>query len=216
MRAEPINKPLNEPPPIDRDYAHIRRYWDRTRNVWMAKLLPGEFYVTHGGELMTTVLGSCVSACIYDLRRGIGGMNHFMLPHSDDYPPAVAGVAIDGATRYGSYAMERVINDLLKRGAVRETLEVKVFGGGQILASLSNVGLDNIRFVRRYIAIEKLRLCAEDLGGPHPRKLVFNPTTGRVQVKKLRVLHNDTIIRREITYMHTIEQHPIAGEAELF
>lgn len=194
----------------------MRRYWDKTRNQWMAKILPGEFYVTGGQELITTVLGSCVSACIVDPKRGVGGMNHFMLPHTEEHQGSWDNPSIDGASRYGSYAMEKLINDILAHGGRRDALEVKLFGGSRVLANLSNVGASNIDFARHYVINENLRLVAEDLGGLHPRKVVFYPSSGRVQIKKLRSLHNDTIIRREVDYMRTIETQPVRGEAELF
>jgi len=203
-------------PAIHPDYAHVRRYWDKTRNQWMAKILPGEFYVTGGQELITTVLGSCVSACIVDPKRGVGGMNHFMLPHTEEHQGSWDNPSIDGASRYGSYAMEKLINDILAHGGRRDALEVKLFGGSRVLANLSNVGASNIDFARHYVINENLRLVAEDLGGLHPRKVVFYPSSGRVQIKKLRSLHNDTIIRREVDYMRTIETQPVRGEAELF
>ncbi len=204
------------PPPVEPEYTHVRRYWDRTRSTWVAKILPGEFYVTAQEELITTVLGSCVSACIRDPRFGIGGMNHFMLPHATEQHDHWDGISLDGATRFGSFAMERMINAILKRGGRRERLEVKVFGGGQIMANMTNIGLSNIEFVHRYLLTEGLHIHAEDVGGPHPRKVVYYPKVGRVQVKRLKSLHNDTILRREIDYMHTIETQPIHGEAELF
>ncbi len=200
-------------PPVLPGYEHINRYWDRVHGCHAAKLLPGEYYVTLTGELLTTVLGSCVSACVRDRKLGVGGMNHFMLPHS---------AHVDGwggnsaAARYGSYAMETLINEILKNGGRRENLEVKVFGGGQVLAQMTDVGARNIAFVREYIGVERLDLVAEDLGGPYPRKVVYFPHTGRVRIKKLRAMHNDTIVRRETRYMAQLDQEPVQGEVELF
>ena len=190
----------------------INRYWDKVHGCYAAKILPGEYYVTLRGELITTVLGSCVSACIRDRRLGIGGMNHFMLPHSDRSDGWVASAA----TRYGSFAMESLINAILKNGGRREYLEVKVFGGGRILAQMTDVGASNIDFVRRFIAMESLQLLAEDLGGPHPRKVVYFPDSGRARVKKLKALHNETLIRRELDYRERLVEEPVEGEIELF
>ena len=203
------------PPPALPGFEHVRRYWDKTRGKYVAKILPGEYYVTTHDELVTTVLGSCVAACIRDRIFGIGGMNHFMLPargHAGDQ----GRHGIDAATRYGVHAMEHLINDILKHGGRRDNLEVKVFGGGQILAQMTDIGAQNIAFVREFVATERLRLVSEDLGDVYPRKVVYEPRTGRAQRKKLRSLHNDTIFHREVAYLRELERQPVAGEVELF
>lgn len=195
----------------------INRYWDRTNDCFAAKILPGEFYVTTHNEVITTVLGSCVSACIRDPIFGIGGMNHFMLPVDAEGSGRWSGRdAVGLATRYGNHAMEQLINEILKNGGSRRHLEVKIFGGGRILAQMTDVGRRNIQFSREYIREEGLKLVAEDVGDVCPRKVLYFPSTGVVRVKKLRSLHNDTIVRREIKYLHDIEEHPVGGEVELF
>ncbi|MDO8273478.1 MAG: chemoreceptor glutamine deamidase CheD [Gammaproteobacteria bacterium] len=194
-------------------YEHINRYWDRMHECHAAKILPGEYYVTLCGEMITTVLGSCVSACVRDRKLGIGGMNHFMLPHSDRYGTWNSG---SSAARYGGYAMETLINDVLKNGGRRENLEVKIFGGGQVLANMTDIGARNISFVKDYIRVENLQLMAEDLGGTYPRKVIYFPDSGRVRVKTLRTLHNDTIIRRESSYLVSLTEQPVQGAVELF
>ncbi len=201
------------PPRALPGYEHINRYWDKTHECHAAKILPGEYYVTLYGEMITTVLGSCVSACVRDRKLGIGGMNHFMLPHSDRYGSWNSG---SSAARYGGYAMETLINDVLKNGGRRENLEVKIFGGGQVLANMTDIGARNISFVKDYIRVENLQLMAEDLGGPYPRKVIYYPDSGRVRVKKLRSLHNDTISRRESSYLVSLTEQPVQGEVELF
>lgn len=199
--------------PVLPGYEHVNRYWDPVNECHTAKILPGEYYVTLRGEMITTVLGSCVSACIRDRRLGVGGMNHFMLPHSeqvDDWS------IISSAARYGSYAMEVLINDILKNGGRREYLEVKLFGGGQVLTHKTNVGQRNIAFVRDYIASEGLQLVSEDLGGEYPRKVIYFPHTGVARVKKLKTLKNDTVMRRESSYLTTLESAPVKKDIELF
>lgn len=199
-------------------FGHITRYWDRGRHIYGAKILPGEFYVTTHEEYISTVLGSCVSACIRDRIFGIGGMNHFMLPHTSEYCSGQWGsCAVSSETRYGINAMEQLINTILKNGGDRRNLEVKVFGGGRILQQMTDIGRRNIHFVREYIEAEGLTLLAEDLGDIYPRKVLFFPRTGGVKVKKLRSLHNTTILERETHYLHDIEeQQQDAGEIELF
>lgn len=196
-------------------FESINRYWDRQRNRVVAKILPGEVYVTPHDELVTTVLGSCVSACIRDNKTGVGGMNHFMLPAS-----ATQGnwdlEAGGQSARYGMYAMEQLINAILKNGASRKNLEVKVFGGGKILAQMTDVGDKNSRFVQSYIHTEGLKLLGQDLGDIYPRKVVYHPRTGKVQVKKLRSMHNKTITQREKDYMDHMKPEQTVGEIDLF
>ena len=196
-------------------FEHINRYWDRLHKMQAAKLLPGEYYVTENDEIITTVLGSCVSACIRDRVFGVGGMNHFMLPISDGQGWGNADL-VSTATRYGNYAMEHMINDILSHGGHRKNLEVKIFGGGQIIASMTNVGLKNINFVREYIVAEALMLVGEDVGDIYPRKVVYYPKSGRVRLKKLKHMHNETIVNRERQYQHDLEDKPVEGSVELF
>ena len=194
-------------------FEHVSRYWDRSLEINVAKILPGEYYVTNCNEGITTVLGSCVAACIRDKLFGIGGMNHFMLPVQNDGGGAES---YGQAERYGNFAMEHLINDILKNGGRRENLELKLFGGGKILAQLSDVGERNIEFVHEYIATEHLSVVAEDLGDIYPRKVMFFPATGKVLLKKLRTLHNSTVIERETNYLEDLKKEPVAGEVDLF
>ena len=198
-------------------FAHVNRYWDKEREIIAAKILPGEYYVTQENELITTVLGSCVSACIRDKESGIGGMNHFMLPETNADKLKKDGDAIVGiATRYGNYAMEHLINTILSNGGKRKNLEVKVFGGGKIISALTDVGMKNIDFVLSYIDQEGLKLLSHDLGDIYPRKIIYFPQTGRVGMKKIQDLHNDTIAQRERQYFNSLKNAPVEGEVELF
>jgi chemotaxis protein CheD len=189
-------------------------YYDRTFDCEAAKILPGEYYFTAKDMLIVTVLGSCVSACIRDRTTGLGGMNHFMLPDGGSDPNS----PISASARYGTYAMEVLINDLLKSGARRENLEAKVFGGGAVLKGFTaiNVGERNAAFVLAFLRNEKIRLVAEDLNDIYPRKVYFFPRTGKVLVKKLMQSHNDTLAKREIEYASRLKKQPVAGEIELF
>ena len=142
-------------------------------------MLPGELYVTRVDELVTTVLGSCVSACVRDTRRRVGGLNHFLLPRA----PSTAD---DGATaRYGLYALECLINNVLRGGGRREDLEVKVFGGGRVIHGCGDIGRANIDFVRTFFADESMAIAAEDVGGSVARRVRYWPRTGRAQVMQL-------------------------------
>lgn len=210
-----LNKSPN--PPSIAGFETIKRYWDKDNNIMAAKLLPGEYYVTSQDEMITTVLGSCISACIRDKVSGIGGMNHFMLPETsqarlDEGRESVVGIS----TRYGNYAMEHLINTILVNGGKRKNLEVKVFGGGKIIPTMGNVGLKNIDFVLDYIDTEGLTLLAKDLGDIYPRKVNFYPKTGRVRMKKIQDIHNDTIVMRETQYSRSIKDIAVESEIELF
>lgn len=189
-------------------------YFDRNFNAEAAKLLPGEYFVTGKDMLLVTVLGSCVAACIRDSGNGIGGMNHFMLPDggTDETNPTST------SARYGTYAMEILINHITKLGARRAYLEAKVFGGGNVLPGMTvmNVGERNANFVLTFLATEKIRITAQDLVDIYPRKVYFFPRTGRVMVKKLRKLHNATIFEREIDYSSRLKRAKVSGEVELF
>lgn len=188
------------------------RYFDRKFGLEAAKILPGEYFVSSDEALLVTVLGSCVAACIRDVDSGIGGMNHFMLP--DDGGKSSAG----SSARYGTYAMEVLINHLLKLGARRNRLEAKVFGGGAVMASLSssNVGARNAEFVLDFLKTEKIPIVAKDLLDSYPRKVYYFPHSGRVLVKKLHRVHNDTLFSRESDYKSRLSSSSLEGDVELF
>ncbi|MBU0752727.1 MAG: chemoreceptor glutamine deamidase CheD [Gammaproteobacteria bacterium] len=187
------------------------RYFDRHFEIEAVKVLPGEYFVTTTNMLLVTVLGSCVSACIRDREKGIGGMNHFMLAGGDKD-------ALSASARYGTYAMEILVNHLLKLGARRDRLEAKVFGGGRVMEKLthSNVGERNSQFVIDYLHTEGIPVAAQDLLDIHPRKVYFFPASGRVLVKKLVRMHNDTVARREREYAERLTEAPVIGDIELF
>ena len=200
-----------------RGFHEINRYWDKIHDIFAAKILPGEYYVTANNEAIVTVLGSCVSACIRDKVFGIGGMNHFMLPINKNMSDADVA-SMSNAGRYGNFAMEKMINDILKNGGARENLEGKIFGGGRVLQNMQtlDIGNGNINFVREYINTEQLKLVSEDVGDVFPRKVIYFPLTGKVKVKKLRQMHNKTIIERETNYMSSLDIKPAESDIELF
>jgi chemotaxis protein CheD len=206
-----------ELPPALAHFAHINRYWDREHHSFAAKLLPGEYYVTTANEQIATVLGSCVSACIRDTRLGVGGMNHFMLPLDASNGASSWSSAVSAATRYGNVAMERLINDILKLGGRRETLEVKLVGGGAVLGGIAiDIGARNIEFVRKYVAAEGFGVAGEDLGDIYPRKVRYAPDTGKLRVKRLNAVRNDTLFERERHYLQVLDSEPVGNDIELF
>lgn len=196
--------------PYDEHLA-TNHYHDRNFETDAVKILPGEYYVSREGLLLVTVLGSCVTACIRDPDLGIGGMNHFMLP--DDGREGNSNSA-----RYGMYAMEVLINSLLKLGARRNRLEAKVFGGGAVMESLSssNVGIRNSEFVLHYLKTEKIPIVAKDLLDAYPRKVYYFTKTGKALVKKLHRVHNNTLFTREREYKARLGASKVEGDIELF
>ena len=190
-------------------------YYDRTFSSEAAKIGPGEYYFTDQNMLIVTVLGSCISACIRDSITGIGGMNHFMLPegsHVDLDSP------VSESMRYGNYAMEVLINQLMRNGARRENLEAKIFGGGNVLRSFTTnmVGDRNAVFVKKYLKDEGIKVTSEDLLDVFPRKVYYFPKTGKVMVKKLRQLNNYTLVKREEAYSSELKTNDIGGDVDLF
>ena len=198
---------------LDKHFA-TNIYYDRGFDLDAAKILPGEYYWTPKDMVIVTVLGSCVSACIRDRVTGVGGMNHFMLPQDN----SDQGGILSASMRYGNYAMEILINELLKGGAKRENLEAKVFGGGAVLQNFNaiNVGERNSQFVKDYLKAESIRIVAQDLEDVWPRKVYYFPRTGKVLVKKLRQMHNNTIANREQDYASKLSTRPASGDIELF
>lgn len=196
-------------------FAHIQRRFDARINATVAILHPGDYYIAAEGELVGTVLGSCVSACIRDVRLRIGGMNHFMLPSDQSDGGAAWSSTAWVATRFGNVAMERLINEILKRGGQRSELEVKLVGGGKVLDALTDVGARNIQFAREYVRAEGFRLLGEDLGDVYPRKVLYDPVSGAVRVKRLPRTSRELLVE-EVRYLRNIDDAPQGGEIELF
>jgi chemotaxis protein CheD len=218
MTARPASVPPPAPalpPPAlgGGQFAHINRRYDTHLKATIATLHPGDFYVS-AAEWITTLLGSCVSACIRDARLRIGGMNHFMLPENSADGGSWGHLA-GSATRYGNVAMERLINEILKCGGQRDHLEVKLVGGGKVLDAMTDIGARNISFVREYLRAEGIRVVGEDLGGLTPRKVLYDPASGTARVKRL-ARASDQVVAEERSYLQRIDRAPVAGEIELF
>ncbi len=161
-------------------FEHVKRFWNKSFNCTVAKILPGEYYVSHGNELIATVLGSCVSACVRDRRTALGAMNHFMLPE------ATSASADDGAPfRYGAFAMEHMLNDLFRIGVRKQDLEVKIAGGGAMLGGGSVIGDRNVAFVKEFLGNEGIEVAAEHTGSNVARNVLYDVRTGKMLVKQL-------------------------------
>jgi chemotaxis protein CheD len=194
----------------------VNRYWDGRFKRQTVKILPGEYYVSNGKEMIVTVLGSCISACIQDEVTKIGGMNHFMLPMDKSYNREQSVTDDMKAARYGNVAMERLINDIMKRGGNRQNMRAKVFGGGQITNNKIDIGAANIKFVYEYLNMEDIQILSEDVGDVYPRKVYFIPETNDVYVKKIQRMHNATIIKRESNYVDSLGKKETESQVFLF
>lgn len=186
-------------------------YFDRRFSRNAVKILPGEFFVSSDDIVISTVLGSCVSACLWDAAARVGGMNHFMLPDGKDADP------IGLAGRYGVFAMERLINELMKCGARKNAIEAKVFGGGCVMANFTtlDVGKRNAAFVVQFLRTEGIGLASQDLLDVYPRRVAFFPVSGRALCKKLAAA-DSSLMAAERKYTARITAKPVAGDVELF
>jgi chemotaxis protein CheD len=189
------------------------KYYDRNAGHTVVKVYSGGYHVsTSPHEMIMTVLGSCIAACIFDPRLGVGGMNHFLLPGDEKTDSNCA--------RFGVNAMELLLNGLYKLGATKDTLQVKLFGGANVLPNSSAaIGTKNIIFIRDFIKKEGLKVASEDLGGVESRRLNFFPSTGRVMLKKLQMAQEDQkVIKEELNYINSLKQPlpPKEDDAILF
>ncbi len=172
------------------------------------KILPGEYFVHNEDMLIMTTLGSCIAACLYDRNAKVGGMNHFMLPD---------GAGESG--RYGSYAMELLINEMMKRGASRMTMEAKVFGGGQVVSGMTtmNVGERNTNFVMDYLKTERIPIVSKDVLDVYPRKVCFLPGSGKAMVKRLAPTNTDALLAQDrAAAQRAVPANTGGGSVDLF
>lgn len=202
--------------PPTKGFENIRRYVDKHQKKVIAKILPGELYVSKHSEYISTVLGSCISACIWDGVNKVGGMNHFLLPQAHSQRSNSIDLS-NYTARYGNWAMEYLVNEVIKQGATRNNMQAKIFGGAKIIDAMkSNIGSDNVEFVIQFLTLENIPIAARDTGGPWPRKVIFHPHTGKVKVKKLHQLNNDSLLRHEHQYVYNIVQNKDKSDIELF
>ncbi len=199
-------------------FSSIARSWDESNKKFSAKIQSGEFYVSNKGELISTVLGSCISVCIRDVKNNIAGMNHFMLP-LDEKNLNTKNV-IGASARYGNWAMEFLINEIFKAGGKKEYFEIKVFGGGQVLSDMEfmDIGQRNINFVFSYLKNEGMEVKTYDVGGIYPRKIQYFTDSGVVKLKKIINMSNkDSLQTNEKSYARKLRSQPVlTGDITLF
>lgn len=205
-RGTPDDLPVSE-------YFHgKKRFFNSTYNINVVKIFAGDWYISYKeDEMLATILGSCVSACVRDPVTGVGGMNHFLLP-GDEFTSSQAS----DAARYGVNAMESLINALLKGGAHKDRLEFKVFGGGNVINNSARIGSKNATFIRDFLKREGYRISAEDLEGDHPRSVHYYPVSGKVMMRKLKRKEDYVVVEEEAKYQQEISKKPLEGGIELF
>lgn len=178
----------------------------------VVKLFSGDWYVsTNPEEMLVTILGSCVAACLRDPYARVGGMNHFLLPSTDQSQDITSN-----ATRYGTYAMETLINDILKAGGRKDRLEAKVFGGGNVTNNSAKIGSKNAAFIRAFLKDEKIPVLAEDLEGNLPRRVHYTPGDGKVMMRRLHRVDDLQVVEEEKKYQRSLVAKPVEGEIDLF
>jgi chemotaxis protein CheD len=182
-------------------------WYEGAFNSEAVKVLPGEYFVMGEEILIMTTLGSCIAACLWDRKAKVGGMNHFMLAEGSD-----------GSGRYGSYAMEVLINRMMKLGAQRSSMEAKVFGGGAVVGGLnsSKVGERNTDFVMNYLKTERIPVVSKDVLDIYPRKVCFMPVSGKAMVKRLASSNTEALAAQErAAAQHAAPGHS-GGTVDLF
>ncbi|MDR3423589.1 MAG: chemoreceptor glutamine deamidase CheD [Alphaproteobacteria bacterium] len=189
-----------------------KRFFDAAEKISIVKIFSGDWHVsTQGNEMITTILGSCVSACIRDPVLGVGGMNHFLLPGEDGLDSQVSDSA-----RYGVFAMESLINGILNAGGRKDRFEIKVFGGGNVINNSTLIGSRNAEFIRAFLRREGFRITSEDLEGDYPRRVHYFPDTGKVMLRQLRRREDKAIVEEEARYTRQMITKLVEGDIELF
>ncbi len=201
-----------EEPPISEYFLGNKRFYDVKEKVTVIKIFAGDLYVsTKPDEMVSTILGSCVSACIRDPHAGVGGMNHFLLPGNE-----FSDTTDMNSARYGVFAMECLINGILKAGGRKERLEIKVFGGGNVINNSARIGSKNAAFIRNFLDKEGFRDVSQDLEGELPRRVHYYPSTGKVMVRLLQRREDLVVIEEEADYERRISSKAVESNIELF
>lgn len=209
MRKIPIRRTDSEKNQVGGFDDGIKRYYDQNMELTVVKLITGDCYWTsEGREMLVTILGSCISVCLTDPLLKFGGMNHILLPGE--------GSGTDSSTRFGAYAMEELINGLIKLGADKSRLKAKIFGGGNVINNSTMIGGRNVEFVKKYLEEEKIEVISEDVGGSNARRLHYFPDTGKAMVRKLRRKEDFVIVEKEKEYQSKIIKKEEAPDVELF
>lgn len=215
MQKVPIRRTDTEKVQVGDYYDGVKRYYDQNLEMTVVKLMTGDCYVTaEPREMLVTILGSCISVCARDPVAKIGGMNHFLLPGS-----MKSGVVKGDAgysTRFGAFAMEELINGILKLGGHKDRMEIKVFGGGNVINNSAMIGSKNANFAKEFLKMEGFKIAAEDVCGEYPRRIHYFPDTGKVMMRKLQRKEDFRIVEEEKKYQQKIGDKKPKTEVELF
>lgn len=191
-------------------------YFDQVLGVHLVSVMAGAYHWTRASDIaFSTTLGSCLSVCAYDSQAGVGGMNHFLLPEAHESEDK----KFSESFRYGSAAIETLLNSLYSKGAAKNGLNVKIFGGGKVLEGVTrNIGQKNIDFARKFFKRENMRIESEDVGGDYGRRIIFFPKTGKVLMKKLGEQKDiKEILAVENTVLKKLKTAPqVEDDIELF
>lgn len=214
-RKIPIRRTDTERVQVGDPYDNVRRYYDQNMELTVVKLMTGDCYFTsEPREMLVTILGSCISVCLRDPVSKIGGMNHILLPGENNLKLQKGDPGY--STRFGAFAMEELINGMLKLGASKSRMEAKVFGGGNVIESSTAIGTKNINFAKDFLIQEKIPILSEDVGGDTARRLHFFPETGKAMIRKLRRKEDMTILEKEKEYEEKIKsQYAVKTEPEV-
>jgi chemotaxis protein CheD len=171
------------------------------------KVLPGEYFVETEDVLIQTTLGSCIAACLWDRTAQVGGMNHFMLPEGNGE-----------SGRYGLFAMELLINEMMKKGASKGRMEAKVFGGGAVIAGMNslNVGERNTNFVLDFLKTERIPVVSKDVMDVYPRKVCYLPKSGKAMVKRLAAANESILAQDRSAVQKVVPVASAGGSIDLF
>jgi chemotaxis protein CheD len=197
----------------------MNKHHDLHFNKDIITIYPGEFYSSPGPELISTVLGSCISIALFDLPHEIGGMNHFMLAKDCCLKSTTSDNAMG---RFGEYAIELLVNDLMKKGAARKNLTAKIFGGSNVFGLPPEMGAQigsvNIEFAFDYLQTEQIPVISSDTGGIFPRKIVFEPKTSKVWLKRINTAMSDNsfIISEETEYLEKLRRQQAAADSVIW
>jgi len=196
------------------DFEHISRHRCVLSKQVKANVLPGQFYISKQDEVIITILGSCIAVCLQDSQTGIVGMNHFLLPSCDG--SLATNTNKNPVTFYGQWAMECLINGMMKHGAKRKNLEAKIFGGAHVTKALPSydIGQKNYQFAQQYLANENIPVISDDTGGPNPRRIFYYVETRKVEVHNY-IKDIESVVEKESNYLESVE-HAIGIDIQFF
>lgn len=190
-------------------------YFDDVLSVHLVPVMAGQCSWTNAGDIaFSTTLGSCISVCAYDEDMGVGGMNHFLLPNASESE----GRRFSKSFRYGSAAVENLLNCLYKNGAAKNGIKIKIFGGANIIStSAQDIGARNIAFTRDFFERENMRIKSEDVGGDYARRVIFYPQSGRVMLQTLNERDAlEQIQNKETNILQKLQKVREGADVELF